>query len=299
MEWQENYNVGVEVVDKAHRKLFSIVRKLTETVDVNDRGQKKRACIEGIKYFKNYTLEHFAQEEEYMRSIEYSGYPAHKKVHEELKNITLPALEEEMERQDYSDASISNFIGACVAWLTIHIMVEDQAITGRIASRVHHREIEADKILQLSNVISEVTEEVFDMEAALVSRYYSGGEIADPVCFVLEYGGDDEEELTQTVHEAKRVLMAFEKPFVFNATGGMIGIPFTEMNTIVERTMEQLMEANVRRVGMRMAEMDYISAATDSDVITMEKLKEIYIENPPRYSLLFRTEKGNFSFAMD
>lgn len=286
MEWQENYNVGVEVVDKAHRKLFSIVRKLTQAVDVKDRGQKKRACIEGIKYFKNYTLEHFAQEEEYMRSIEYSGYPAHKKVHEELKNITLPALEDEMEREDYSDASISNFIGACVAWLTVHIMVEDQAITGRIASRVHHREIEADRILQLSNVISEVTEEVFDMEAGLVSKYYSGGEIEDPVCFVLGYG-------------EKRVVMAFEKPFVFNAAGGMIGIPFAEMNTIVERTMEQLIEANVYRVAVRMAETDYIGAASGSDLIGMDKLEEIYKKEPPRYSLLFKTERGNFSFAMD
>lgn len=287
MEWQDSYNVGVKVVDDAHRRLFSIVRKLMETVSVNDRGQKKRACIEGVKYFKSYALEHFAQEEAYMRSVEYSGYPAHRKIHEELKNITIPALEAEMEQEDYSDDSISHFISACLAWLTVHIMVEDQAITGRVASRVQLREAEADKILQLANVISEVTEEVFDMEAELVSKYYSAGSIEEPVCFRLDYG------------KGKKVLMAFEAPFVFNAAGGMVGIQFTEMNPIVQMTMEQIIGANVGRVGMRMAETDYIGAAAGCEVITMDELEDIYKKEPPRYSLLLRTDKGHFSFAMD
>ena len=124
------------------------------------------------------------------------------------------------------------------------------------------------------------------MEAKLVSKYYSGGGIDEPVCFVLRYG-------------EKRVLMAFEKPFVFHATGSMVGIPFTGMNTIVERTMEQLIEANVRRVAMRMAETDYITAVSGSAVISMEELEETYKKEPPRYSLLLETEKGSFSFAMD
>lgn len=310
MEWQDSYNVGVAALDDAHRKLFSIVKRLAEIMADNDKGKNRRACIEGIKYFKNYTLEHFRQEEEYMRAISYSGYPKHKRIHEELKNVTIPALEVELEQESYSDASVSHFIGTCLAWLTVHIMVEDQAITGKVASRVHHREQEEDAIVQMGNVISEVTEETFAFDAKLVDKYYSGGVLEHPVCFLLTYGSVTDvasaEEDAKVAEDAKaaesgmkRVLMAFEESFLFFAVGGMMGVRFAELNGIVINTMEQLIQANVQRVGMRMGEADYMRAAAACRIIGMEALEDIYREEPPRYSLLMETEKGRFSLAMD
>ena len=65
IEWNERFNIGVEEVDKAHRRLFSVVRKLMELSEDEKRG--RWVCEEAIKYFKSYTVKHFAQEEEYMR----------------------------------------------------------------------------------------------------------------------------------------------------------------------------------------------------------------------------------------
>ncbi len=73
VKWNDRMNIGVESIDKAHKRLFSIMRKLQISMSGDEDG-RKRVCIEGIKYFKSYALKHFAEEEEYMQSIDYDGY---------------------------------------------------------------------------------------------------------------------------------------------------------------------------------------------------------------------------------
>ena len=51
MEWDERLNIGIDSIDHAHRKLFSIVRKLTYLSKNENHGQW--ACAEEIKYFKS------------------------------------------------------------------------------------------------------------------------------------------------------------------------------------------------------------------------------------------------------
>ena len=57
--WNEHYNIGVPIIDKEHKKLLSILNKLF------DFGQKEEkshfACQEAIKYFKDHAIQHFAR----------------------------------------------------------------------------------------------------------------------------------------------------------------------------------------------------------------------------------------------
>ena len=64
IKWNDRFNVGVESIDSAHRKLFSIVGKLIALNE--DEAKQQHACREGIKYFKSYTMKHFADEEAYI-----------------------------------------------------------------------------------------------------------------------------------------------------------------------------------------------------------------------------------------
>ncbi len=45
--WQDRFNIGVEIIDKEHKKLFSILSKLLANQTQDERG--KWACQEGIK----------------------------------------------------------------------------------------------------------------------------------------------------------------------------------------------------------------------------------------------------------
>ena len=53
-EWNKQFRIGVDSIDNAHKKLFSIVRKLIHLSQDENNGQW--ACAEGIKYFKNYAV---------------------------------------------------------------------------------------------------------------------------------------------------------------------------------------------------------------------------------------------------
>ena len=92
--WQDRFNVGVEVIDKEHRKLFSILDRLLRRRKQDEKSQW--VCQEGIKYFKDHAMKHFAEEEAYMASIHYAGFETHRRLHDNFRKKTLPALEREL-----------------------------------------------------------------------------------------------------------------------------------------------------------------------------------------------------------
>ena len=132
--WQEEYNIGVEIIDKEHQRLFKIINKLF-IVDGEEEEEKSRwACQEGIKYFKRHALKHFVDEEKYMESIGYEGLEQHQRIHQNFRENTLPALEQELERTAYAPDAVEHFLGVCAGWLIGHTLTEDQAITGKRTS---------------------------------------------------------------------------------------------------------------------------------------------------------------------
>lgn len=89
--WKEEYNLGVEVIDKEHQQLFRIVNRLLAFQQ--DEKNSQWACQEGIKYFKTHAIQHFSDEETYMRSINYEGLDNHLRIHKDFRDVMLPALE--------------------------------------------------------------------------------------------------------------------------------------------------------------------------------------------------------------
>ena len=130
--WQERYNLGVEIIDREHRKLFSIMNKLA-AYDENDE-KSKWAYQEGIKFFKGHAMKHFAEEEVYMASIGYEGYDMHRRLHDTFRKKTLPEIEKELAMTDYSAEAVRHFLGVCAGWLIGHTLTEDRAIVGNAES---------------------------------------------------------------------------------------------------------------------------------------------------------------------
>ena len=87
--WGEQYNIGVEIIDREHKKLFSILNKLFDFGHKEGKGHF--ACQEAIKYFKDHAIQHFADEEAYMDSINYPGLDTHRRIHKDFRDRMLPA----------------------------------------------------------------------------------------------------------------------------------------------------------------------------------------------------------------
>lgn len=131
--WKDEYNIGVDIIDREHKRLFKIINKLFQFTDEKNKSQW--ACQEGIKFFKDNAVKHFTEEEEYMASVNYERLGVHMHIHREFRERTLPALEEELERTHYSADSVEHFLGVCAGWLVGHTLMEDRAITGKSRSR--------------------------------------------------------------------------------------------------------------------------------------------------------------------
>ena len=219
--WDDQFEIGVNSIDNAHRKLFSIVRRLTHLSREENNGHW--ACAEGIKYFKNYAIEHFTDEETYMQSIGYKGYEIHKRLHDDMRYKTLPALEKELAESNYSQESIQHFLGICLGWLTAHILIEDRAITGKIANRWKTDNAGAD-MDALENALIVTIQEIFRLQTEIVSEHYAGEDFGTSLIIQLTY--------LSTAQKKIRIFMVLEKSLVLKAVSAMLDMPLTKMDKL-------------------------------------------------------------------
>ena len=80
--WKEDFNIGVEIIDKEHQRLFSIINRLSALSE--EERKSRRVCEEGIRFFYEHAIRHFADEEKYMESIHYERLEVHKRIHRDF-----------------------------------------------------------------------------------------------------------------------------------------------------------------------------------------------------------------------
>jgi hemerythrin-like metal-binding protein len=118
--WKDSYSVGVEEIDKHHKKLFEIVNSLYEEClvpggDLNSSGR--------IVELMEYAEYHFAAEEERMKQIGFEGREEHIRMHKKF----ISKLEKLQRLSVRSDEDLTKelivFLGN---WLLHHVIEEDR-----------------------------------------------------------------------------------------------------------------------------------------------------------------------------
>ena len=286
VQWNDRFNIGVEIVDKAHRRLFSIVGKM---IALNEDEQKREhACRETIKYFKSYTVKHFAEEEEYMRSIDYDKYEEHRRLHNDLRDKTIPALEEELEEQGYSEEAVQHFLGICLGWLTGHIMMVDRAITGRIDTRWHVNPVR-EELFALEEAIACVVKEMLGITPRLVSEHYNGEDFGKAIFIRLTYRDE--------ANARVQVYIAYEERMVLQTFGEMLGKKLSRVDKTVLYAVSQLAQIMVRRIHRNFEHLGAYRLEKEN-VLSYELLLKEFDRAPLYYSLLYDgSGKGYFAFS--
>lgn len=286
LQWNERFNIGVEVVDNAHQKLFSIVRKLIKFSE--DEKNSRWACAEGIKYFKSYTLKHFAEEEEYMRSIRYDGYEMHKRLHDNMKNNVIPALEEDLVNSDYSPEAVQHFLGICFGWLTGHVMVEDRAIAGKNPNK-WKLEQAGDQIEFLDNAIHDTMKELFKIDIRTVSEHYSGENFGKSIVYRLTYRSNE--------NKTVQVFLVLEESLVLHTVSSILNMSFNKVNKLAVDATKQISQKWVKHIGKHFETSPQYKLDKDH-IMTFEQLQQEFHSGYPYYSLLFDTGTGYFAFCV-
>lgn len=284
--WQEDFNIGVDVIDKEHQKLFKIINKLFSFREKKTTSQW--ACQEGIKFFKGHAIKHFSDEEAYMASIHYEGLEQHKHLHNGFRDNTLPALEQELERTDYAPDAVEHFLGVCAGWLIGHTLTEDLAITGKHKKKLATH-LPKEELAAMKKVIIQLVFDMFHLESHLISDTYNGEKFGNGVYYRLIYG-------TKKSKKKQEVILVFEEKLLINTVGKIMGIQTNKLDNMLVHaaryTARQFVEGVMEQFP---TEEEYELKA--ENLLSYEQFQKVFEKESPHIRLLFDTGAGYFSYC--
>lgn len=79
--WDDSYALGIEHIDVQHKKLFDIVNRL---YDLEENSNIKEGIRQILYAFRDYTITHFKDEEDFMMTIKFPDLKAHKELHQDI-----------------------------------------------------------------------------------------------------------------------------------------------------------------------------------------------------------------------
>jgi len=122
LKWSNNLSIGVEPIDEQHKELFAIFDDLRAAID-NDRGNEM--VEEVFIRLENYVHRHFADEEAYMRYVNFPALEAHMAEHEQLLLRLRMLRSRNLRDRSVSAGDIAHFLQE---WVVEHVSTSDRMI---------------------------------------------------------------------------------------------------------------------------------------------------------------------------
>lgn len=120
IDWTDDFSVGVEKIDRQHKKLVEMINELYEDMV----GQKALAGqFDMVERMIAYTEYHFKYEEDLMQQTDFSGYASHKIEHEKFVKKVLEVKERLANKEAVLGIEIMSFLKQ---WLKHHILKTDK-----------------------------------------------------------------------------------------------------------------------------------------------------------------------------
>lgn len=130
IEWDDRMSVGIAVIDADHRKLFSLVNFLYDSLQA---GRGERVVGNFLDAVVIYTKEHFQREERFLQE---SGYPELEAHRHEHQTLIQQVLEVQEKYQSGNTAPLSlELIGFLNKWLVDHVQGRDRAYAPHLSAK--------------------------------------------------------------------------------------------------------------------------------------------------------------------
>lgn len=123
---KEEYKIGIPMIDEEHTHLFELAETAYQLMKEEYLFDKYDQLTAILQELKEYTKQHFSDEEEYMESIDYQAIFIQKAQHKifiaKLEETKLEAIEENQ------DQVIQDLLEFLTDWLINHIVKMDMLI---------------------------------------------------------------------------------------------------------------------------------------------------------------------------
>ncbi len=120
INWSEELELGIEVIDSQHKKLVEIINELHDAMRAGRSGEKMDEIISRLL---DYAVYHFNAEEKFMQETAYSFYDQHKNEHENFKKTFQQKLEDIKSGKLVFSVEIMTYLKN---WLAYHITKTDR-----------------------------------------------------------------------------------------------------------------------------------------------------------------------------
>jgi hemerythrin len=117
LHWSSDLDTGIEVIDKQHRRIVDYLNELNSAHDSGDLTATNHV----LKELVDYTITHFAFEEELQERANYPFLKAHKRVHE----IFAKRVAEFQKRAAAGENVAPELLSMLKIWLVNHIKGDD------------------------------------------------------------------------------------------------------------------------------------------------------------------------------
>lgn len=122
----DEFLTGIALIDEEHKELFRIIGEVHRVIMDEFIADKYDEIVHLLEELKNYTKSHFADEENYMRSIHYEGLEAQERAHDAFV-ARLEAMD--FEHIDcHQQETLEEIMEFLTEWLVNHILNSDKKI---------------------------------------------------------------------------------------------------------------------------------------------------------------------------
>ena len=127
-EMKPEYYIGIDMIDEEHKQLFQYADEAYELLHDEYTPDKYDRIDIILEKLRDYTVKHFADEEQYMESINYKKLFTQKVQHQEFINKLDEFMEDHNEEAEDQNDQIMGILKYLTEWLTNHILYVDGQI---------------------------------------------------------------------------------------------------------------------------------------------------------------------------
>lgn len=120
VKWKEEYSVGIDSIDRQHKKLLSLINSLQTAVYFTTGEEFERQALDELV---DYTKTHFSYEEGLMEQHAYPEFEQHRMQHEQMIAMVEEVLVGYQQDKDTAMRKAANFLRD---WLIKHINGTDK-----------------------------------------------------------------------------------------------------------------------------------------------------------------------------
>lgn len=119
-KWTDDLNLGIDIIDSQHKRIVDYINEINIAISYEDVTM----VFDVMERLKDYTMDHFAFEEQLMKQAGYMLLEPHQKVHRRFED-KMNKLEASLSDGQDPFGVARRIRTSLMAWLIQHIKQED------------------------------------------------------------------------------------------------------------------------------------------------------------------------------